>query len=89
VIREAFTEHPASVGESYSEHMGVAIGFGWKMIASGLACVLHGVFPFMFKTTGSKCIKTLHDCMANRHEAGDVSQMPPLDNAPRQVQAAE
>ena len=29
----SFTEHPASVGESYLEHMGVAFSFGGRMLA--------------------------------------------------------
>ena len=28
MIKRAFTEHPASVGESYFQHMGMAFGFG-------------------------------------------------------------
>ncbi len=55
-----FTEHPASVGESYPEHLRVATGFGVRMIAGGVAAVLHGVFPFLFKTTGSRTIEALH-----------------------------
>ncbi len=35
-----FTEHPESVGESYTEHMGVAFSFGSKMVVAGVACLL-------------------------------------------------
>ncbi len=63
MIKRAFTEHPASVGESYFEHMGMAFGFGAKMVVSGLACLIHGLFPFLFVSTGRNCIKTLHDRM--------------------------
>ena len=48
-----FTSHPATVGESYGEHLATATGFGSRMILAGIACMLHGIFPFLFVTTGS------------------------------------
>ena len=69
-MKKAFTEHPQSVGESYIEHMGTAFGFGIKMILSGIACLIHGLFPFLFTMTGRNCINTLHDRMVvNRCKA--------------------
>ena len=53
MFRRLFLDHPASVGETYFEHFGVATGFGAKMIVGGLGAVIHGVLPFAFKTTGS------------------------------------
>jgi hypothetical protein len=67
----SFTEHPASVGESYLEHMGVAFSFGGRMILAGLACLVHGLFPFLFTRTGSRAIAELHERMvANRVRHG-------------------
>lgn len=63
MIKRAFTEHPASVGESYFQHMGMAFGFGAKMVMGGLACLLHAVFPFLFVRTGRACIEELHHSM--------------------------
>ena len=60
---KAFTEHPASVGESYFEHMGCATYFGRRMILAGFACLLHGIFPFLFTGTGRKTITELHEQM--------------------------
>lgn len=62
-IKQAFTEHPASVGESYGEHFVHATGFGVRMMLGGLACILHGLLPFLFVKTGSKQIETLHGRM--------------------------
>jgi hypothetical protein len=59
----SFTEHPAAVGETYVEHLGVASGFGARMILGGLACLVHGVLPFLFTTTGSRTITALHERM--------------------------
>lgn len=55
-----FTRHPASVGESYGEHFGVATRFGLRMIGGGVAALVHGVLPFLFTTTGSRTIEALH-----------------------------
>ena len=59
----AFTEHPASVGESYFEHLFRAVGFGTRMVCAGLACLVHAVLPFLFVRTGSRTIAELNDRM--------------------------
>ena len=59
----AFTEHPASVGESYSEHLLRAVCFGTRMVFAGMACILHGVLPFMFERTGSSAVTELNERM--------------------------
>jgi uncharacterized membrane protein len=66
-LMRAFTEHPASVGESYGEHLGRALYFGLRMVFAGIACLVHGVLPFVFMRTGSRAITELNDRMvANR-----------------------
>jgi hypothetical protein len=68
---DLFKEHPASVGETYFEHMGMASSFGVRMVFAGTACLLHGFFPFLFVKTGSKAIAELHDRMVvKRRHAG-------------------
>jgi hypothetical protein len=59
----AFTEHPASVGESYTEHLFRAVYFGTRMVFAGIACVVHGMLPFLFVRTGSRAIAELNDRM--------------------------
>ncbi|MBL4618517.1 MAG: hypothetical protein GXP04_04030 [Alphaproteobacteria bacterium] len=87
MIKRAFTEHPASVGESYFQHMGMAFGFGAKMVCTGAACLLHGLFPFLFVRTGSRCIEDLHGRMVihrDRRECTDSENGSPTlatDNA--------
>jgi acetyl esterase/lipase len=63
-----FTAHPASVGESYFGHLLTAVSFGLRMIFAGIACVLHGLFPFLCVTTGSDQVRDLHAEMAARCE---------------------
>ena len=62
-ILDIFTKPPRSVGESYLQHMASAASFGSRMMAAGLACFLHGLFPFLFVTTGSQTVRHLHDKM--------------------------
>jgi Family of unknown function (DUF6356) len=59
----AFTEHPASVDETYTEHLFRAVCFGTRMVCAGLACLVHGVLPFLFVRTGSRAIAELNDRM--------------------------
>ena len=63
MIRKAFTEHPASVGETYGQHLVHACSFGVRMVLGGFACMLHGLLPFLFVRTGSRQIQTLHGQM--------------------------
>lgn len=58
-----FVDHPASVGETYLEHMGVAASFGGQMVLGGLACFIHALLPFTCERTASRQIALLHDRM--------------------------
>ena len=62
-MKHLFTEHPASVGESYWQHLLQASTFGTTLLLTGLACLFHGLLPFLFKNTGSNNIRRLHDMM--------------------------
>jgi hypothetical protein len=69
MARLSFTEHPASVGETYGEHFAVATYFAGIMIAAGLACLVHAVLPFAFTTTASRAIARLSTRMTSRRGA--------------------
>jgi hypothetical protein len=58
-----FTDHPASVNETYFQHMGAAFGFSGRMLVGALACLVHGVFPWLCLTKGSDTIRVLHHRM--------------------------
>jgi hypothetical protein len=62
-IRRLFTEHPASVGESYLQHLCAASGFAVRMLFAAVACFLHALVPFAFQHTGSDCITSLYEQM--------------------------
>lgn len=80
-LTRAFTEHPASVGESYSRHCVCAFGFGARMVGAGIACMIHALLPFLFVRTGSRTITELNERMiANRpaapHSLTSTSRLP-------------
>jgi hypothetical protein len=75
-----FTEHPASVGETYLEHLRAAMGFALRMWIGGAACLLHAIFPFVCTRTGSKCIAELNERMV-RNRGRALAQIPPRTNA--------
>lgn len=62
-LTKLFTDHPASVDETYGEHFTMATGFGLRMILGGCACLIHGLLPFLFVRTGSSEIRALHERM--------------------------
>jgi putative acetyltransferase len=59
----SFTEHPASVGETYLQHLRQAAGFSASMILGGLAVFVHAVLPFLFTRTGAGVISDLNTRM--------------------------
>jgi len=63
---KAMTDHPRSVGESYFEHMGVAAGFGWRLLGASLAAFVHALLPFAFERTASRTILGMADTMHGR-----------------------
>jgi len=78
-----FTEHPASVGETYLQHMRFAFRFGSRMLIGGVAAVIHSIFPFLCVTTASRINDQLVELRASSHgrrvRLVDVETMQPLD----------
>ena len=44
----------------------MASGFALRLITTGIACLIHGIFPFMFERTGSNMVRQLHDEMVRK-----------------------
>jgi hypothetical protein len=62
-IQRLFNEHPASVGETYWQHLLRASWFGGRMLMGAGACFIHALLPFLFVKTGSETITQLHAAM--------------------------
>jgi hypothetical protein len=77
-MRHLFTDHPASVGETYFQHLCTASTFAFRMFTGAIACFLHALFPFAFRHTGSDCISSLYEEMIQhrRRRAATPSNMP-------------
>jgi hypothetical protein len=71
-MKNLFTEHPATVGEDYLQHMQVSFSFGAAMLRAGLACLVHGVFPFLCVRTGSTTIAGLYQRMVTHRNRSSL-----------------
>ena len=67
MLKALFCDHPASVDETYTEHMAAAGGFALRLFVASIVCTVHAILPFLFEKTGSAMVEGLHDRMiANR-----------------------
>ena len=63
-----FSKHPASVGESYAQHLVSAMRFSLAMAVGSFVCCVHALLPFVFEKTGSRIVAHLHETMVrHRH----------------------
>lgn len=67
MIKKIFIEHPASVNESYLQHLLFASTTSLKMIATALMLFAHALVPCLFKTTGSDFIIRMYKIIAKRN----------------------
>jgi hypothetical protein len=75
MIQRLFRDHPASVNETYLEHMGVAGSFGWSLLKASCACFVHALVPGLCECTGSRIITQLHGRMVtNRIRTAEAAE---------------
>ena len=79
-----FTAHPSVRRRDLLQHLRFAFRFGAKMMAGGLAALVHSLLPFCFVTTASPHAATSWSAMraASRGRTVrvvDVETMQPLD----------
>jgi len=74
MLKTLFLHHPAKVGESYTEHLVFAFGFGLRLVRAGLAAMVHGVVPALHETTASSEILAMAEDIQVRRArmAGNV-----------------
>ena len=57
-----FTQHPKETGDSYLQHLLMALKYSFTLFLLFLTAFIHSIFPFIFKnTTSSKIIKMAED----------------------------
>lgn len=71
MFQRLFIDHPASVRESYLEHMVMAGGFGWTLLRASAACFVHALVPGLCERTGSTLIRELHGRMVTHRVRSD------------------
>ena len=80
-LHRAFTEHPESVGETYGEHMRVALGFAGSLAVAAGAALVHAVVPSMCTKTASKRIDAMHATMHSGARGGAAAATRPATAA--------
>mgnify|MGYP003112785800 CR=1 FL=1 len=46
-MKNPFTNHPNSVGETWYQHFKFSISIGIRLLSSGLYFIVHSIFPFI------------------------------------------
>ncbi len=59
-IARVFLDHPASVNESYGQHMRFALGFAGSLALAAGAALVHALIPALCETTASRILRRLH-----------------------------
>jgi len=62
-----FLSHPATVDETYFQHMRFAFGFAFWLMVAGLAALTHAIVPALCETTASRILGKLSAKMQARH----------------------
>ena len=69
-LARMFTDHPASVDETYFGHMAFAAWFSSRLFLAAGAALVHAFLPFLFETTASRIIRELYERTHNRGHRG-------------------
>lgn len=72
----SFTDHPASVDESYWQHSKFALRFAGKLMQAGGAALVHAFIPALFETTASRMVTSLNRELTARHSADAIASAP-------------
>ena len=84
-LRGRFTDHPASVGETWGQHCRVALGFSRDLAIAAGAAAIHAIVPSWCTTTASRRICALHERMTTGARAVNapdrLAAVPPATEA--------
>ena len=56
-----FTEHPASVGQTYLQHQRRAFRVARQLLVAAAAAVVHALVPALLTTQASDRVAEIHD----------------------------
>ena len=61
MLARLFTDHPRSLGLSWTGHAAGALRIGGKLIGAGLAAIVHAIVPGWFSDTAGRTVtETYH-----------------------------
>lgn len=66
MLAKLFLDHPASVDESYFQHMAFAGRFGGALLLAAGAAFVHALVPGLFEKTASRRVAALYQRTHNR-----------------------
>lgn len=73
-LRHLFTDHPASVDETYGQHLAFAARFSGALMLAAAAALIHALFPFFFDKTASRIVARLYARTHNRGAAATAAE---------------
>ena len=65
-IARVFFEHPRSLDMGWGAHAAGAVSIALRLIAAGLACLIHAIVPAWFTQTAGRTVTEMYDEMARR-----------------------
>jgi len=74
-VTRRFTEHPASVEETYAEHFKVAVGFARTLAVAAGAAAVHAIVPAWCERSASRRIVELHEQISTGHRAAITDEL--------------
>ena len=66
MLRKLLFEHPQEIGETYAQHASCALWIGLRLIAAGLACLVHALLPGLCVRTASEAVDDITKLMGTR-----------------------
>jgi hypothetical protein len=67
-LRQHLAGHPASVGETYTQHPGRAPRSSWSLAVAAVACTVHAFVPALFLSRAGDTVNRLHDEIRDLHK---------------------
>lgn len=66
MFQRIFLSHPATVNESFFQHMYFALRFSGMMFLAAFAALVHAFIPVLFEKTASNMVAAMYERTRNR-----------------------
>ena len=67
MLGRLFVDHPRSLGLSWLQHGAGAVRIGVKLIAAGLAALVHALVPGLFTDTAGRTVTETYHSVSYTH----------------------